>query len=79
MEKRAESSKKDKDSIFSEEKVLKNMSRDYFLFIGVLSSNEIGVELLMKYKLFDQLVNIVQQSKRDDLCSLIVKNLDYSW
>ena len=60
-------------------KILKNMSRDYFLIIGTFSLCESGIDLLLKSQLFDQLINIVNFSKRDDLSSLIVKNLDYSW
>lgn len=54
------------------------MARDYFTIIGTLSSSEQGLSLLDQCKIFEYLAPISVMPGRDDLCHLIMTNLDYN-
>lgn len=67
-----------KDTLLSREKVLKFMTKEYFTFIGELSSTTAGIDILKTHKVFNWLAPISVLPDRDDLCNLIIKNLDYN-
>jgi hypothetical protein len=58
--------------------VLKTMAREYFTMMGTLSSHVEGLEILNRNKVFDWLAPISVMPGRDDLCHLIITNLDYN-
>ena len=62
--------------VLNEERVQKYMVRDYFTIIGLMSSTVKGKELLEEEKIFDVLKDLT--TRRDDICQLIIKHLDYT-
>mmetsp|Transcript_15192 Transcript_15192/g.45499 ORF Transcript_15192/g.45499 Transcript_15192/m.45499 type:complete len:1087 (+) Transcript_15192:76-3336(+) len=70
--------KKAAERLFSSEKVLKTMAREYFTMLGTLSSSERGLDVLRKHKIFEMLAPLSSMQGRDDLSHLIMTSLDYN-
>lgn len=64
--------------MFTAEKVLRTMAREYFTMIGTLSSSQSGINLLNHFKLFEHLSPLSQMPGREDLSHLIMTSLDYN-
>ena len=64
--------------IFSAEKVLRTMAREYFTMIGTLSSCQAGLQLLGHHKIFEYLPPLSVMPGREDLSHLIMTSLDYN-
>lgn len=64
--------------LLSMENVLKTMAREYFTMVGTLSSSLRGSEILEKFKIFKELIELSELPGRDDLCNLIMTSLDYN-
>ena len=55
----------------------RSMSRHYFTILGAVSATHRGVELMKKFQLYELLKELLENSRSDDLSSLIVTSLDY--
>lgn len=64
-------------NILSHHKLLSTLSHAYFLMIGQLSSQKIGLEIMEKLKMKDVLNNLIHDS-HDTYVKLIVSSLDYT-
>jgi rapamycin-insensitive companion of mTOR len=78
LETQASDKKKAHERLFSSEKVLKTMAREYFTMLGTLSSSDRGLDVLRKYKIFEMLAPLSSMQGRDDLSHLIMTSLDYN-
>jgi rapamycin-insensitive companion of mTOR len=67
-----------RDRLFSAERVLRSMAREYFTMLGTLSSSSAGIKLLNKYKVFEYLMPLSVMPGREDLSHLIMTSLDYN-
>ncbi|KAL0485492.1 mTOR complex interacting protein RICOR [Acrasis kona] len=64
------------NNILSEERVTYKMSREYFALLGKFTQHVQGVIILEEFNIFSLLVSLT--TKRDDICQLIIKNLEYT-
>ena len=64
--------------MLSSEKILRTMTTSYFEMLGTLSKTKRGLEVLNKHKVFDYLPLLAALPSRDDICNLIIQNLDYN-
>jgi len=67
-----------RERLFSAERVLRSMAREYFTMIGTLSSSQSGLVLLSKHKIFEYLSPLSVKPGREDLSHLIMTSLDYN-
>jgi rapamycin-insensitive companion of mTOR len=63
------------NTILSEERVAYKMSREYFTILGKFTQHLQGVQILQECKIFSLLQALT--TRRDDICQLIIKNLEY--
>lgn len=64
--------------VLSEKNVKSKLCREYFTIIGKISSIPIGVKMLEEFGIFQSLLQIVKESKREEMTQLIIQNIDYS-
>ena len=50
----------------------------FILFVGTLSSTELGLGIMTRNRLFDHLKPMSELPQREDLCHLIMTSLDYN-
>lgn len=62
---------------FSSDKISRTLTREYFTFLGVLSSTDAGLEILNLNNTFLLLNQLVQSKSREDHIRLLLTSLNY--
>jgi hypothetical protein len=63
--------------LLSAHRLARTMSRHYFTILGAVSSTHRGLELMKKFQLFERLKELLDQSRSDDMSTMIITSLDY--
>lgn len=66
------------NSILNPSKLLSNLSHNYFLFVGRMTSSLRGNKILEKFGIFQYLLDLISLSTHDVYMKLIVSSLDYT-
>jgi rapamycin-insensitive companion of mTOR len=64
--------------MFSKERLSETLCYGYFTMIGTLASDQKGLQLLDRWKIFNMVYHILKEQARPDLIKVLLSNLDYS-
>ncbi|KAL1585605.1 hypothetical protein WHR41_05948 [Cladosporium halotolerans] len=64
--------------LFSPERLSETLAGGYFAFLGVLCSDNKGLQILERWRIINMLYHIVELKDRDDLIMTLLTNLDYT-
>jgi len=67
-----------KTPLFSPERMSETLTSGYFAMLGIMCSDNRGIQILERWKIINMFYHVVELKNRDDLIRALLTNLDYT-
>ena len=64
--------------LFSQERVAETLTGNYFAILGALSSDPLGLQMLIRWRMINMFYHIIDLRDRDDIVQLLLESMDFT-